>query len=81
MNIVVNILIAGLIARTLLDLATLARSSLATDALYVILYGGLAGAILFDNAHSIFGYATLIAALGWAVHGVLRLRKKSAAGT
>ena len=76
MNLGVYILVGGLVLRTLLDLSTLNRSIPLISALYTILYGGLGCVILIDDHTNVFGYLTLIVALGEALRGIEQYKAK-----
>lgn len=78
MNIVIFILVAGLVLRTLLDLATLNRSSLLTDVLYVVIYGVAGVAMVVDDPKSMFGYLGIVVAVVWAIYGFARYRNEVA---
>lgn len=81
MNIVIFIiLVAGLVLRTLLDLATLNGSSLVIDVLYTLIYGVAGVSMVVDNPKSVFGYLAMMVATIWMMHSFLRygkLRTKS----
>ena len=79
MDILVYILVGGIVLRTILDLTTLNRSTRLIDGLYTILYGALGGVILFMDHTSIFGYLAIGVAAAWALHGIIKSKKRGQA--
>lgn len=75
MNVVISILVVGLVLRTVLDLATLNRSSLLTDVLYTVIYGACGVAMIAGDPRSVFGYLATVVAFMWAILGFLRYRR------
>lgn len=70
------VLVIGIILKTVLDLSSLVRQSYIFDILYGILFVVMGGIMLMKDPHDIFGYISLVAAIGWGGYGIRQYVKR-----
>ncbi len=70
------VLVIGIILKTVLDLSSLVRQSYIFDILYGILFVVMGGIMLMKDSHDIFGYISLVAAIGWGGYGIRQYVKR-----
>ena len=76
MKLFVLALIGGIVIRTVLDLSSLDRSSRIFDALYVVLFAVMGIVMLVQNLTDIFGYASIVVAIGWGGFGFYKYKNQ-----
>jgi hypothetical protein len=64
------VLILGIFLKTLLDFFSLVRQSYIFDILYGMLFIVIGIIMLMKDAHDIFGYVSIVAAVGWGGYGL-----------